>query len=245
LGLIDTVEALGATLDESLKESLAAGSPLAIVLVFGAGVLTSLTPCVYPMIPVVVTYVGGASAGTRSRAIVRSATYVLGMVAVYAALGFVAGMTGAIFGKFTQKWYVYGAVALLILLFGLSMLGAWTIQLPASISARLTSGGQKRGLWGPLLLGAASGFIAAPCTAPVLATLLVIIARGGNAFYGAILLVVFALGMGLLLFLLGSFSGLLTSLPRSGRWTSWVKTAFGLAMIALAAWFFFQAWMLW
>lgn len=218
---------------------------MAILLVFAAGVLTSLTPCVYPMIPVVVTYVGGTSAGSRSRAVTRSAVYVLGMVVVYAALGAAAGLTGSVFGKITQKWYVYGTVGLVILLLGLAMMGVWTIALPPSLNARLTSGGRKKGMLGPFLMGAASGFIAAPCTAPVLATLLFVVAQGGNPTYGALLLVDFALGMGLLLFVLGAFSGLLAGLPRAGRWTQVVKLGFGLAMILLAAWFFLKAWWLW
>src|SRR5262245_40951107 len=142
MGFIESVEAWGAALNETLKSSLASGSPVAILIVFAAGVLTSLTPCVYPMIPVVVTYVGGTSAGTRSRAGRRSAVYVLGMVIVYAALGAAAGMSGAIFGAFTQKWYVYLPLGLIILALGLSMLGLWTFQLPSSLSTRMASTGR-------------------------------------------------------------------------------------------------------
>ena len=241
-GLIPTIEAWSA----SLNETLAASSTLAAVfIVFLAGVLTSLTPCVYPMIPVVVTYVGGTSAGSRGRAVTRSAVYVLGMVVIYAALGAVAGLTGSIFGRSTQRWYVYLPIGLLILLLGLSMLGVWTVRIPASISGRLASTGSRRGLAGPFLTGAASGLIAAPCTAPVLGTLLVLVGRGGRPIYGAFLLFVFALGMGLLLFLLGSFSGLIASLPRAGRWTERVKTGFGVAMVALSAWFLYTAWTFW
>ncbi|MGI0149107.1 MAG: cytochrome c biogenesis protein CcdA [Thermoplasmata archaeon] len=243
-GLIETLETWGAALDGSLKASLARGSPMAILFVFAAGVITSLTPCVYPMIPVVVTYIGGSSAGTRSRAVVRSATYVLGMVVVYAVLGAIAGLTGAVFGRVTQKWYIYGVVGAIILLFGISMLGVWTVRLPGWVSSKLAAGGQRKGLAGPFLMGAASGFIAAPCTAPVLGTLLFVIAQGGNAAYGAFLLVVFALGMGLLLFLLGAFSGLIAAMPRAGRWTELIKVGFGLVMILLACFFFYRAWML-
>lgn len=244
MGVIESIEAWGASLNETLKGSLASGSPLAIVIVFAAGILTSLTPCVYPMIPVVVTYVGGTSAGTRSRAVARSAVYVLGMVMVYAALGAVAGTTGAMFGAFTQKWYVYLPLGLIILALGLSMLGAWTFALPSAMTTRMASTGRFGGYTGPFLTGAASGFVAAPCTAPVLGTLLLVVAQGGSAVYGAFLLFVFALGMGLLLFLLGSFSGLLASIPRAGRWTERVKFGFGLAMIAVAGWLLFMAWSL-
>lgn len=245
MGLIDTIEAWGAALDGSLKAALAAGSLWAVLVVFAAGVLTSLTPCVYPMVPVVVTYIGGTSSASRSRAVARSAVYVLGMVAVYATLGAVAGMTGAIFGRFTQKWYVYLPIGVIIFLLGLSMLGVWTLQMPSSISSRMAASGRARGFAGPFLTGAVSGFIAAPCTAPVLGTLLFVVAQGGSPAYGAFLLVVFALGMGFLLFLLGSFSGLLAGLPRAGRWMERVKVGFGLAMILLSLYFFFMAWKLW
>lgn len=244
MGFVDSLEAWGAGLNDSLRAALASGSPRAVLLVFVAGVATSLTPCVYPMMPVVVTYIGGSAAGTRSRAVVRSAVYVLGMVVVYAALGFVAGYFGQVFGAFTQKWYTYAAVGAIIVALGLSMLGLWTVTLPGSLQAKLASGRTKSGLLGPFLMGAASGFIAAPCTAPVLGTLLFLVGQGGHPVYGAMLLAVFALGMGVLLFFLGAFSGLLAGLPRAGKWTQIVKYAFGSLMVLLGVWFLWQGWSL-
>jgi thiol:disulfide interchange protein DsbD len=244
LGFVDTLEAWGAGLNDSLGGALASGSPRAFLIVFLAGVATSLTPCVYPMMPVVVTYIGGSAAGSRSRAVVRSAVYVLGMVLVYAGLGWLAGYFGLMFGAITQKWYTYGAVGLIIIALGLSMLGLWNISLPGPLQAKLAAGRTKRGLLGPLLMGAASGFIAAPCTAPVLGTLLFLVGQGGQPVYGALLLADFALGMGLLLFLLGAFSGLLAGLPRAGKWTEVVKYVFGALMIVVGCWFLYQGWKL-
>ncbi len=242
MGLIDTLDAWGASLNDSLRAALETGSLRAVLIVFIAGVATSLTPCVYPMMPIVVTYIGGSAAGGRGRAVLRSAVYVLGMAAVYAALGFIAGLTGSIFGRYTQTWWIYGLIGAIIVALGLSLLGVWTFSLPAPIAARLAGGGRKSGLSGPFLMGAASGFIAAPCTAPVLGTLLFLVASGGRPVSGALLLVVFALGMGLILFLLGAFSGLLAGLPRAGRWTEIVKMVFGVLMILLGVWFLWQGW---
>jgi len=240
---LETINEWGFALSETLKAQLAAGSLSAVFVAFAAGVLTSFTPCVYPMIPVTVTYIGGAAGGNRRRAVGLSVTYVLGLAAMYAALGVAAAMLGKIFGEFTRSPWVFGAVGLIIAGLGLGMLGVFTI--PALMTGLQGQGARRGGFLGAALMGVAAGFVAAPCTAPVLGLLLAYVGQTRNVVWGGSLLFVFALGLGLLLMLLGIFSGLLTSLPKAGRWMDLIKKGFGFAMIAIGVVFLWKAVDLW
>jgi thiol:disulfide interchange protein DsbD len=243
VGFLDTINDWGFALSQTLQGQLQAGSIGAIFVVFAAGVLTSLTPCVYPMIPVTVTYIGGAAGGNRRRAVGLSVTYVLGLSLMYAALGVVAALAGKIFGEFTRSPWVFGAVGLIIIALGLAMLDVYTI--PALMTNVQGQGARRGGFVGAALMGVAAGFVAAPCTAPVLGLLLAYVGQTRNVVWGGSLLFVFALGLGLLLMLLGIFSGLLTSLPKAGVWMDRVKKGFGVAMIVIGAWFLWSAVNLW
>ncbi len=231
----------GHSLQQVLQGQLESGSIAAVFVVFAAGVLTSFTPCVYPMIPVTVTYIGGASGGNRRRAVSLSLVYVAGMAVIYAALGVAAAMLGKTFGVFTRSPWVFGAVGLLIVVFGIFMLDLLTIRVPAFFSGVQAEGVRRGGFAGALLMGVAAGFVAAPCTAPVLALLLFYVASTRDVLWGGTLLLVFALGLGLLLMLLGIFSGFLSSLPRAGAWMDWIKKGFGVAMLVIGGWFLYEA----
>jgi thiol:disulfide interchange protein DsbD len=237
--LLDTINEWGFALSQSLQGRLEAGSVSALVVVFAAGVLTSFTPCVYPMIPVTVTYIGGAAAGDRKRAVGLSLTYVLGLAIVYATLGVAAALVGKIFGEFTRTPWVYGAVGAVIAVLGLSMLDV--IPLPPLLGGVQSAGARRGGYLGALLIGVAAGFVAAPCTAPVLGLLLAYVGNTRDVVWGGTLLLVFALGLSLLLMLLGVSSGMLSSLPRAGAWMNVIKKVFGVGMLAIAAWFLLQA----
>lgn len=217
--------------------------PVALLVVFIAGILTSLTPCVYPVVPLAITYLGARSATSRLRAFSLAAAYVLGMVACYTALGAVAGLTGTTFGAATQKWWVYALVATVVVVFGLSMLGVFTIALPSSLQG-LIGRGKGPGYRGALLMGATSGLVTAPCTAPVLGTLILPMISKQSVAQGSLLLAVFGLGMGMLFLVVGTYSGVLSSLPRSGSWMNGVKIVLGVAILAVAAYFYWQAWTL-
>jgi thiol:disulfide interchange protein DsbD len=240
---LDTINAWGFALSETLKSQLAAGSIGAVFVVFGAGVLTSFTPCVYPMIPVTVTYIGGAAGGNRRRAVGLSLTYVLGLAVMYAALGVAAALMGKIFGEFTRSPWVFGAVGLVIAGLGLAMLGVFTI--PALMTNLQGEGARRGGFLGAALMGIAAGFVAAPCTAPVLGLLLAYVGQTRDVVWGGSLLFIFALGLGLLLMLLGIFSGLLTSLPKAGVWMDRIKMGFGVAMLVIGGFFVWKAVDLW
>jgi len=237
--VIDRLNEWGYALSQTLQGQLDAGSLSAVFVVFAAGVLTSFTPCVYPMIPVTVTYIGGAAAGNRRRAVALSTTYVLGLAIVYAGLGVAAALLGKIFGEWTRHPVVYAGVGLIIIALGLAMLDVFTI--PALATGLQGRGVRKGGYLGAAVMGVAAGFVAAPCTAPVLGLLLAYVGQTRNVVWGGSLLFVFALGLGLLLMLLGIFSGMLSSLPKAGMWTVRIKKGFGIAMLVVGAYFLWMS----
>jgi thiol:disulfide interchange protein DsbD len=241
VGFLDSISEWGYQLGRILESQLDAGSIAALFVVFAAGVLTSFTPCVYPMIPVTVTYIGTAAEGNRRRAVTLSVVYVCGLALVYASLGIVVAMLGKTFGSFTRNPWIFGGVGLLLLLFAIFMMGWITLPVPGFAGRMQSEGTRRGGLFGALLIGLASGFVAAPCTAPVLATLLVYVARTRDVLWGGLLLLVFALGLGLLLMLLGIFSGLLTAIPKAGAWMNRVKLIFAVGMMLVGIYFLYQA----
>lgn len=230
-----TLNQWGDSLRILLEGYLGHGSIMAFGIVFLAGVLTSFTPCVYPMIPVTVTYIGGTSAGSKGHAFRRTLVYVLGMAAVYAALGAFAALTHRFFGSISTNPWIYFFVANIIILFGLNMLDVIPFRLPGFLTR--SGGGGVRGYTGAFLMGMASGFVAAPCTAPVLGTLLLYVGSQANVLYGSALLFSFAFGLGFLLLLVGTFAGSLSSLPKAGRWMVWVKKGFGFSMLLVGEYF--------
>jgi thiol:disulfide interchange protein DsbD len=219
----------GASSDLSLGALLAEGSLLAFAAAFAGGIATSLTPCVYPLIPITVSIFGARRAGRRE-AVLLSGLYVLGIAAMYSALGVFAALTGAAFGGLMTNPWVIGLVALVLAALAASMFGAFELQLPPAWQAKLTGvGGAGRA--GAFAMGLVSGVIAAPCTGPVLAAALTFVAAKGSVAFGFGIMFVYALGMGLLFFLIGAFS---ISLPKSGPWMETVKSVFGVALLAAA-----------
>ncbi len=217
------------------------GAPItAVFIAFLAGVLTSFTPCVYPLIPITVGFIGARSSASKTRGFYLSLLYVLGLACVYAALGAFAALTGKLFGQIGTSPWTYLFVGNLCLLFGLAMLDVFTIQF------QFLGAGQQRlqpagGSLTAFLFGGCSGLVAGPCTTPVLGALLAFVASRQNVALGIGMLFVFALGMGTLLVLVGTFTGLLSSLPKSGMWIVRVKKIFGFFMIAIGEVFIIKA----
>jgi thiol:disulfide interchange protein DsbD len=213
----------------------AGGGLAAYAWAFGQGVLVDLTPCVYPLIPITVA-VFGAKGVSRGRALFLASAYVLGMAVLYTSLGVAVALSGAAFGAWLgNPWVVY-PIVLMLLALAASMFGAFDIQLPTSMQNRLNAVGGT-GPVGAFLMGLVSGLISAPCTGPVLLSLLAFIASssadGGGVVYGGSLLFAYALGMGTLFFAVA----LGASLFRPGAWMEHVKSFFGVAMLVMAAWF--------
>lgn len=213
----------------------ATGGLGAYATAFIYGVLVDLTPCVFPLIPVTVA-VFGAKGVSRARALLLASAYVLGMATLYTSLGVVVALTGDAFGAWLANPWVVVPIALLLVALAASMFGAFDLQLPTSLQGRLNAVGGA-GPMGAFLMGLVSGFISAPCTGPVLLSLLALIAKasaeGSGIFYGGSLLFTYAIGMGTLFFAVA----LGASLFRPGAWMEYVKSFFGVLLIVMALWF--------
>lgn len=211
--------------------SLAGGGALwTLAIAWLGGVLTSLTPCVYPLVPITLGVFGARQARSRMRSFALVSTYVLGMALMFSALGFAAASSGKAFGTILANRFVVVGLAAFFVAMAASMFGAFDIALPQGLAQRLNRVGGT-GFGGAIAMGLVAGVIAAPCTGPVLASLLTIVASSGQPFFGFVLLFVYALGVGLPFFLLGGFS---VALPKSGPWMESVKSVFGVALLAMA-----------
>lgn len=231
-------------MDFSGVPALLAHHPLlALPVLFAGGVLTSLTPCIYPMIPITVAIVGGGAVEAggaprpRWRPLGLTLTYVSGLAVVYSALGLLAGMTGTLFGSVSTNPWLYFGMANLLLLAALSMLDVLPIRMPAALLARASTAGAAGRYSGALLMGAVSGLVAAPCSAPVMAAVLTWVTTTKSAVLGFLYLLSFSLGMCTLLVVVGLSSGSLARLPRAGAWMLWIKRLFAIVMIAVAEYY--------
>ncbi|MFN0062370.1 MAG: protein-disulfide reductase DsbD family protein [Myxococcaceae bacterium] len=202
----------------------------AALIVFGGGLLTSLTPCVYPLVPITLGALRGEAGASKSRVVLRTSAYILGLALVFTTLGVVAAKSGQAFGSFLGSTWVGVGLAVFLALMAASMFGAFELALPERVAKRLSTVGGG-GVWGALAMGGAAGFLAAPCTGPVLTGLLTYVATVGSVTMGAGLLFIYALGVGAPFFALGVFS---MRLPRSGPWMEWVKSALGVLLLSLA-----------
>jgi cytochrome c-type biogenesis protein len=217
-------------------------SPLvAVATLFGAGVLTSLTPCVYPLIPITAGVVAGAAGkdAPRVRMVTLTLAYVSGLALLYACLGLLAGLSGSLFGTISANPWVRFGVGNILLVFGLVMLDVIPLRMPQGLTqwASRLGGGSYPAVF---LLGATSGIVAAPCGAPAFAVVLTWVATTQSAAWGFVYLFVFSLGMTVLLVVVGIFSGALALLPKSGGWMLWVKRLAGVLMLAMAEYYFVQ-----
>ena len=218
----------------------------ALPVLFAAGIATSLTPCIYPMIPITVGVLGGAGAAARSRrrTIAVTLAYVLGLALVYAALGLVAGLTGTLFGTISSNRWAYLAFGNLLLLAALAMFDVIPVRAPLRLVAWAGRLGADS-LGGAFLMGATSGVVAAPCGAPAFAAVLAWVAETQSAVWGFICLFVFSLGMTAVLVLVGFLSGTVAALPRGGMWMLWVKRVAAVVILAMAEYYFVKAGQVW
>jgi thiol:disulfide interchange protein DsbD len=228
-----SADALG-DLETPFRDAVQSGSwGMALALIFAAGLATSLTPCVYPMIVITVSVFGARQATTRMEAAKLSTAFVLGIAGLFTPLGVVAAMTGDVFGSQLSNPIVLIALASFFIALAASMFGAFDLDLPSGLKNRLATVGGV-GLQGAFVLGLVSALIAAPCTGPVVGFLLTWVGSTGNVVFGAASFFSFALGLGMLFWLVGTFS---MSLPKSGRWLEWIKSVFGIVMVAAAVYF--------
>jgi thiol:disulfide interchange protein DsbD len=210
------------------REYLQAGSPLAYAISFLGGLLVSFTPCTYPVLPVTVGYIGSRALGSRRRAFLLSGAYAVGMASTYAAIGMAAALTGRVFGEVTAHPVSYLVLGNVCILLALSLFDVFHFPTPAFLSS---PAGANGGAGGAFVVGMVSGVVVGPCTAPVLGGLLLYVGSSGHPVFGATLLFTFALGMTLPVVVLGTFTGLLARLPRSGAWLASVKNGFGILLL--------------
>ncbi len=211
----------------------------ALALVFLFGLLTSLTPCVYPLIPITLAVLGTNEKRSKAQSFLVSLCYVLGIALTYAILGVVAAQSGQLFGSLIGHPIVIVSMSLIFFAMGLSLLGFFELQAPAFIRNRMANQKSQRGFIGAFLSGLLAGVIASPCVGPVLVGVLAYIAQTQNSGLGFILLFTFAMGFGVLFILLGTFSQLANKLPRSGAWMNTIKFILACCLFALSL---FYAW---
>lgn len=211
------------------------GALLGFLGIFLIGLALNLTPCVYPMLSVTVSLFGSQTDANMGRVFLKASTYVLGMATMYSVLGVVAAMTGGLFGSLLQSPWVLGGIAVLLFALAFSMFGMYELQMPSMLVDRLgrasTSGGTAT--LAIYFSGLAVGVFAAPCIGPPIIALLAYVGAKGSVAFGFWAFFILSLGLGSPYLLLGTFSGLLRMLPKSGVWMVWVKKVFGVLLLAV------------
>jgi len=211
----------------NFAEAAARGTAQAFLFALTAGFLTSLTPCVYPMIPITVSIFGARGTASRGRAFLLATAYVAGIAVMFGTLGTTFALLGKAFGTFLANPWVVVPLALFFFAMAASMFGAFDLKLPAPLQERLSRVG-GRGFVGAFLMGLVGGLIAAPCTGPPLAGILAHVTTTRDAAYGFLLLATYAAGIGVPFWAIAGFS---MQLPKSGPWMNAVKSVFGIALV--------------
>lgn len=221
-----------------LQGSLLLAFPAAYI----GGVLVGFTPCTYPLIPITVGFIGAQGSSSKLRGFFLSLFYVLGLAVTYSLMGAAAVLSGRLFGQMQTTPWTYFIMANLCIFMGLAMLDVFKISLPFPRKiAQFADNNNKKGILSSFLMGATSGIIIGPCTAPVLAVLLGFVAMRTNLLLGMSLLFVFAFGMGTLLLIAGTFAGFIACLPRTGVWMTRINHFFGWIMIGAGEYFLYTA----
>jgi len=210
------------------------GMILTFAIIFFGGLALNLTPCVYPLIPITISFFGGTDAG-EGRTFWMASAYVLGIAVTYSILGVVAALGGGLFGVLlTNPWVLIGIAALLVGL-SLSMFGVYEFRLPTGL---MTAASQsKAGIFGSFFMGLTLGIVAAPCVGPFVIGLLTYVAAQQDVVLGFTMFFTLAMGLGLPYLFLAMYSSKISALPRSGTWMIGVRIIFGFVLIAMAIYF--------
>lgn len=203
-----------------------------VLLVFAGGLGLNLTPCVYPLIPITVSYFGGRAQGQRSTLILSCLAYLTGMVSMYTALGAFVALSGGMLGQALTHPAVTVVITLVLIALAASMFGLWEIRLPARLNQ--LGAANREGVLGAFLMGLTMGILAAPCLGPFVLGLMTRVAADGRVSFGLIIFATLSLGLGLPLSVLAFFSGSLSRLPRAGDWMIWVRKLFGVVLVLMA-----------
>ncbi|MBI4848208.1 MAG: sulfite exporter TauE/SafE family protein [Nitrospirae bacterium] len=221
---------------ESIVKAVEDPSLLSIPVAYAGGVLASLTPCVYPMVPIVLGVIGASNIESKSKGFSLSLSYALGLSLVYTVMGIIASVTGGFFGEIATSPWSYLVFGNFCLVLGFWMM-EW-INIPFFSKNRTTD---RKGHIGVFITGALSGIVAAPCTSPVLAGLLLYVAKTKDVVFGGSMLFSFSIGMTTLLILIGTFSGVMKSMPKPGEWMVRVKKAMALVLFVFGEYFIIRS----
>lgn len=202
-----------------------------VVLMFIGGFLTAFTPCVYPLIPVTIGIITGINKNGKGSPFLISLVYASGIILTYTTLGIFAGLGSFTFGNYMGNTLFVWIISLIFFALGLAMIGFYEIQIPQFIANRIFNI-RGTGVISIFLMGLVAGFVAAPCTGPILASALIYIGTAGSPLLGGIYLFFYALGLSIIFIVAGSFSGALSKLPRSGRWMTIIRSIFAVAIIS-------------
>lgn len=206
-----------------------------LLAVFFAGLLTSFTPCVFPIIPLTISALGaGRELHSHLKGFLLSITYVLGMALTYSALGLFAASTGALFGSLLGHPMVVSGLALIFIIMALSSFGYYEIKAPDFIANKFTNKKTGSGFMGAFLMGILAGVVAGPCVGPILVSILTYVAKQQDLLNGFVLLFTYAFGMGQLFIVIGTFSQVTKKLPRSGSWMEFINFVFGITLLGMA-----------
>ncbi len=206
------------------------GMFMALGASFFFGIVASLTPCVFPMVPITVAIFGATEAQSRARGAALSATFVLGIAALFTPLGVLAALSGTLMGSTLSNPWVVSGIAILFIALASSMFGAFEMTLPSSLTNRLSTVGGV-GFKGAFVLGLVMGLVAAPCTGPFLTGMVTWLATTKNIALGSSAMFMFALGLGVPFFLAGAFA---VNLPKGGAWMLGIKWGSGVALAYMA-----------
>ncbi len=209
------------------------GSLVAFLAIFIIGLALNLTPCVYPMLSVTVSLFGAQTETNTAKVFLKAIVYVLGIASMYSALGVTAALGGGLFGSWLQSSWVLGTVAALLFAMALSSFGAYQIQMPYWLTSKL-GGTTGTGIISIFLSGLVVGVFAAPCIGPPVIALLTLVGTKGDPVFGFWAFFVLSLGLGFPYLILGTFSGLLKKIPRSGAWLVWIERIFGVVLTGAA-----------
>lgn len=213
------------------------GILLSFLFVFIAGFLTSLTPCIYPMLPITLAVLGAKKSKSKMDGFLKSVIYVIGMASTYAVLGVLAATSGFMFGSLLSNGYFLVFLSAILFVAALSMFDVFEIQTPQFLNNRVSAQNSSSSIVALFGAGLFSGLIVGPCVGPVLVSVLGYVSQTGSVVLGFGLLFTFALGLGSLIIVAGTFSSVFEKIPRAGSWMILVKKIIGVAFLGLIVYF--------
>lgn len=215
---------------------LAVDKMMEYIAYFMLGLSLNLTPCVYPMLTITLSLFHGGRAESHGQSFLKALAYVSGITVMFTSVGLLAALTGEFFGGLLQNFWVLFLMGLFIIALSLSMFGLYTFQLPAWLMPQRRALREKT--WFEFFLsGLLAGVVAAPCVGPVVLSLLTAVSQTGDAVYGAVCFLILSIGMGFPYLILGTFSGLIRRLPKSGAWLVWFERLLAVVLFSFGCFY--------